>query len=490
MELLIVMIRRIVFALLLVLPCTWVNEGFAQENNDYSESYTDYFKKPDNGNIFEAKTSYDYKKLAEEMTSGCQNDYERIKAIYGWICSHIQYDTSYKIRTADECLKKGKGVCQAYCELFYLLGKSLGIRVETIEGKSKDQTGYINPAGHGWLFAYTRENYGILMDPTWGAGSVEGDKFVPEENCWMWFNVNPEWMILSHLPNKESCQLLKKPISQKEFLSMSPINPLWMEYGLNLHKIYEKARNGVIVLPQFYNHGEGVIEVVDVPFLKSLSIGIQYTFRIKIKADREFAIMNNSVICRKAEWTDEGEGIYSVKFMPRETESLSICLKDDTDGTWSTIVKYNISPPTQTEWDLLATYYPLSTPEMKAVKNLNAEEWNKAGVTELQLAKLVKENHVTELPIFYDGHGQQMVIASVPMSRQLKQNETYTFSFRPKTGYKWAIVNGQDWHTDWEVLDDGLYTMKIVPQTLGKLSLFVQLSESEGFWPCLEYEVQ
>ena len=83
-----------------------------------------------------------------------------------------------------------------------------------------------------------------------------------------------------------------------------------------------------------------------------------------------------------------------------------------------------------------------------------------------------------------------MVIASVPMSKLLKQNETYTSSFRPKTGYKWAIVNGQDWHTDWEVLDDGLYPMKIVPQTLGKLSLFVQLSESEGFWPCLEYEVQ
>lgn len=66
-------------------------------------------------------------------------------------------------------------------------------------------------------------------------------------------------------------------------------------------------------------------------------------------------------------------------------------MKDDADETWGTIVKYNISPPTQTDWDLLATYYPLSTPEMKAVKNLNAEEWSKAGVTELQLAKLVKD---------------------------------------------------------------------------------------------------
>lgn len=482
------MIKRIVLALLLVLQCIWANSGFAQEPAG-NIGYTDYFKKPDNENIFEAKTKYDYKKLAEEITAGSQNDYERIKAIYGWICSHIQYDTSYKIRSADECMKKGKGVCQAYCELFYLLGRALGIRVETIEGKSKDQSGYVNPAGHGWLFAYTRENHGILMDPTWGAGSVEGDKFVPEENCWLWFNVAPEWMILSHLPNKESCQLLKKPISEKEFLTMSPINPLWMEYGLDLHEIYEKSRTGKVSLPQFYNQGEGVIEIVDIPHLTSLNIGIQYFFRIKMKVDREFAIMNNSVVCRKSEWTDEGDGVYAVKFVPRETESLSLNIKD-ADGAWNTILKYRITPPTQFDWDLLATYFPLSTPEMKAVKNLNAEEWGKAGVSEIKLAQLIKENHVTALPLLYDGHGQQFVIISVPMSNQLKQNETYLFVIKPRAGYKWAIVNGQDWYTDWVVSEEGHYTMKVTPQTVGKLSLLVQMAEEENYWACLEYDVQ
>ena len=482
------MMKRIVFALLLLASCFGAYKGHAQGTN--AESYTDYFKKPDNGNIFEAKTKYDYKKLAEEMTTGCQNDYERIKAIYGWICSHIQYDTSYKIRTADECMKQGKGVCQAYCELFYLLGKALNIRVETIEGKVKDQTGYVNPAGHGWLFAYTRENHGILMDPTWGAGSVEGDKFVPEENCWQWFNVAPEWMILSHLPNKQSCQLLKKPISEKEFLAFSPFNPLWLEYGLDLQQIYEQTRGQTLVLPQFYNDGNGIIAFQDIPHLTSLSIGVQYTFRIKMLSDREFAIRNGSVVCGKNEWTDEGGGVFSVKFVPRETESLSICIKDAAEGAWSTIVKYQISPPTQTEWDLLATYYPLSTPEMKAVKNLNAVEWGKAGVTELSLAQLIKENGVTELPLLYDGRGQQLVITAVPMSRQLKQNETYAFSIKPQTGYKWAIVNGQDWYTDWEVSENGVHSMKVTPKSPGKLSLFVQMADGEGFWPCLEYVVQ
>ena len=207
--------RHILISLLLTAMCCWTYSGYAQQQTASADSYTDYYKEPDDGNIYEVKGRYNYKSLAEEITAGCTNNYERIKAIYGWICSHIDYDTSYKIRSADECLKKQKGVCQAYCELFFLLGKALGIRVETIDGKAKDQTGYVNPNGHGWLFAYTRENRGVLMDPTWGAGSVEGDKFVRDENCWPWFNVTPEWMILSHFPDKASCQLLDKPLTER-----------------------------------------------------------------------------------------------------------------------------------------------------------------------------------------------------------------------------------------------------------------------------------
>jgi hypothetical protein len=100
--------------------------------------------------------------------------------------------------------------------------------------------------------------------------------------------------------------------------------------------------------------------------------------------------MNNGVGCEKNEWTDEGNGVYSVKFMPRQTESLSISLRDESGSAWGTIVRYGIATPMQTDWDLLALEYPLSTPDMKAVKNLNAKEWAQAGVDERQLAKLIK----------------------------------------------------------------------------------------------------
>ena len=213
----------------LIALCCWPVDCVAQHGKDS----TDYYKKPDDSKIITVKSKYNYVPLATEITAGCNTDFEKIKAICQWICEHIAYDTSYKIRTADECLKKQKGVCQAYCELFYLLAKAVGVRVETIEGKAKDQTGFVNPSGHGWLFAYTRDSYGIFIDPTWGAGSVMGTEFVREENIWMWFNVSPEWMIMTHFPNDASCQLVEKTVTEKEFLAFPPIKLVWMDYGLD-----------------------------------------------------------------------------------------------------------------------------------------------------------------------------------------------------------------------------------------------------------------
>ena len=43
---------------------------------------------------------------------------------------------------------------------------------------------------------------------------------------------------------------------------------------------------------------------------------------------------------------------------------------------------YEIATPTQADWDSVAKVYPMSTPEMKAVRNMNAKEWAEAGIGE------------------------------------------------------------------------------------------------------------
>jgi transglutaminase/protease-like cytokinesis protein 3 len=131
-------------------------------------TYKDYYKQPCDSDSITAihPSNYDYSELAKEIVNGCDDDYQRLKAIYGWICENIDYDTKFAIYSADKCIEAKRGTCQAYCELFYQIAKALNIRTEIIKGKAKDDNGYIDSGGHAWIFAYTRENHGILMDPT------------------------------------------------------------------------------------------------------------------------------------------------------------------------------------------------------------------------------------------------------------------------------------------------------------------------------------
>ena len=127
-----------------------------------SPNYKDYYKKPKNDEDIKVHEShYDFTTLAESITQDCNSDYEKIRAIYKWLCDNIEYDTDYRIYHADECYDERKGVCQAYCELFYYLAKSAGVKSEIISGNSRDSEGHFSEKGHAWIFAYTRKNHGI-----------------------------------------------------------------------------------------------------------------------------------------------------------------------------------------------------------------------------------------------------------------------------------------------------------------------------------------
>lgn len=330
------------------LPPSYDNDTELEDENNFSivkEAYVDYYKEPkDDGDSYCSPTHYNYTDVSAYITSGCENDYQRIRAIYRWVCENIEYDTSYSIHTADSCYDTKKGVCQAYSELFYRLAKAVGVKVEIISGKSKDYYGSVNSSGHAWLFAYTRENHGILLDPTWGAGYVDTGKsiFTRRENCWVWFNVNPEWMILSHFPDDKSYQLIKNPMSYEEFLSLTPVSDLWVEYGLDVHKLYKKIRGRDIRMPIFYGRGEGKFEIIDMPLCDVLKIGKTYTFRIRKKTIRDFAIHNNKDFIKLEKWKAEGDSVYSIDYVVNESNNVKLSIQSETNNVWHNLVEYQV----------------------------------------------------------------------------------------------------------------------------------------------------
>lgn len=437
-----------------------------------------------------SKSTYNYTPLAQEITAGCTDNLQKIAAIYKWICDSIAYDTSYRIHSADECLKTGRGICQGYCELFYQLAKAVDIKVEIISGLSKNSKGEVGKRGHAWIFAYTSDNRGILVDPTWGAGSVVDEVFQRSPNCWLWFNVDPDWLILSHWPRNASYQLQERRLTESEFRRAIPVNELWLEYGLDAHELAIAALNGTLDMPKFYNGGEGEFSVVDIPMQRSLKMGETYDFRIRVKnASRGFAILNNKARCLKEEWKLESDSSYSVSFMPRDTGTLKLSLRDPSGSVWNGMVSYEIEAPTAEDWARVEETDPLSAPELKDMKNLHPEKWDSAGVDARKLLTLVREQHIQRLPTIYTTKGQRLTIVSVPMSQTLKAGKAYTFSFYPLSGVKWALKNNDKMHTEWQIGEDNLHTMTITP-TKGNLFLFVKMKEGENYWSSLKYDVE
>ena len=457
------------------------------------ETYTDIYKEyTDDPDLRIHPSTIDYTELASQITAGCTDSYQCMRAIYEWVCENIDYDLSLSIHQADSCLMMRKGVCQAYCELFYQIAKVVDIRVELINGYSKDVNGVVQQDGHTWLFAYTQEERGILLDPTWGAGRIEEGEFVKNNNCWTWFNVEPEWMLLTHYPNLEVYQLIDQPITMEDFRDLPVPNPLWREYGLNLKEVINRQRDHqTLALPIFYNRGEGQFKIVDIPMCDSLTIGQEYTFRIKMLNDREFVVRNNSVCSQKTDWQSEGDGVYSITFMPRDTVKLTFGLKDlQRENFWNTMLEYRIKPPTVADWARVEKKYPLCVPDARAVGDIDSEAWKEAGFDGHRLLQVIREQKIKELPTIYSEEGQKLKIVKAPMNKQIKVGEKYEFQFRPESGLEWSIINEGDWYRDWEI-KDGVYSMTVTPKKTGMMMLCVKMS-SEGprFYSCLMYDVK
>ena len=148
---------------------------------------------------------------------------EKARAIYKWICDNIAYDTTKQIHDAETCYKTRRGVCQAYCELFSYMADTAGLTAEIITGITKDAEGNVSSEKHSWVFIYTHAYDGIFIDPTWGAGTVNGGRFIKSNNNSIWFNVSPYWMIFSHFPDQQYWSKLDIAITEDQFKKLPVI---------------------------------------------------------------------------------------------------------------------------------------------------------------------------------------------------------------------------------------------------------------------------
>lgn len=112
-------------------------------------------------------------KLLNSLNLSGKSEYEKIKAVYDYVCQNITYDyanledETYLLKhSAYAALVNKTAVCQGYATLIYRLLLASGVDVRVIPGL--DEAGY----GHAWNIVKIGEVY-YNLDATWDAGYDE-----------------------------------------------------------------------------------------------------------------------------------------------------------------------------------------------------------------------------------------------------------------------------------------------------------------------------
>lgn len=413
------------------------------------------------------KTKYDWSLVAGQIAGDKTSKYDQSYAIYRWLCDNISYDTTYSIYDADTAFEQKCGVCQAYCEMFYRIAEPLGLKVHIISGKSKDHDGKVGEIGHAWLFVFIDGNSGILVDPTWGAGSVNGNTFKKSEGDDSWFHVNPQWMIFTHFPDDEAYQLLDSPVDYGTFLKLKPLLPLLGYYGFNPSEILSKSLSGETPeTPECFFPQN--ITIDEIPHGAILRVGKTYSFVLGTEKQYEFVIINGNDC--ETDWLSSGNW-YKTDYVPSVEGSLSLCYrKKGTDDLWTTLVKYKVAEATPDDIAALEKLAPEKSPCLQGLENYYPEILKAKNVDFTSLLKAVKREGIRKLPVIYPNGSYSLNF--VPMNGELVAGKTYTFSFSPYEDGDWVLVNGGIWLRNWVQDPDTLaWVMTFEAASQGELKL-------------------
>ena len=186
-----------------------------------------------------------YKVLARKLCDSLKGEEEKAKAIALWIIKNIDYDVkmyekgNFKKQKSNEVLKKRKGICEGYSNLFKDMCEQVGVRTYVVTGYSK--AGNFEPGDilvredHAWNAVQIKGKW-YLVDLTWAAGDIElkprmfrrylsiylgfpfkeKRKYVRKPN-YKYLFAEPSFLIVDHLPVNDWWQLMQHTVPVQIF---------------------------------------------------------------------------------------------------------------------------------------------------------------------------------------------------------------------------------------------------------------------------------
>lgn len=251
-------------------------------------------------------SAYDYTAAARAIVGDATTDYERAERLYLWLCANVTYDRSGQVRTADACWRHRTAVCQGYCELFFRMAETIGLRSKLVFGRCKHPGAHSKLEDHTWLSVETEEGT-ILLDPTWGAGGYVRGEFVHLRNPLLWFDVTPEWLVFTHQPKTHRRQMLDVEVSDEQFAVLPYVTPVTALLGIEGKDVLTRMLAGGDAPPVVVPHHAELLEhltIASIPTTRHLAVDSTYTFIVgNPEADYMLTVVNESESINQNLWT-------------------------------------------------------------------------------------------------------------------------------------------------------------------------------------------
>jgi transglutaminase/protease-like cytokinesis protein 3 len=195
-----------------------------------------------------------------KLTQPFDNDVDKFRAIYKWVCDNIENDyqafsrnkkqralfanneiklLEWNEKFSQQVFKKlkeeHKTVCTGYAYLVREMAKHAGIEAQIIDGYGRNITSNIRGKGvpnHSWNAVKLNGSW-YLCDPTWSSGYT-----LAPEIKYVWdfedgyFLADPRLFVLSHYPLDTSKMFLENPPSLTDFLIGPLVYKGAFKYGI------------------------------------------------------------------------------------------------------------------------------------------------------------------------------------------------------------------------------------------------------------------
>ena len=144
----------------------------------------------------EAELTRAVTEVLNSLNLGGKSSYEKVKAIYDYICTNVTYDyehlnnSDYKLQyTAYAAMCNKTSVCSGYAELFYRMCKDAGLSVRIVAGIGDDGR---SRGRHAWNIVKIGNSY-YNVDATWDSNNNSYQWFLKAGNNFKWHYPDEEY---------------------------------------------------------------------------------------------------------------------------------------------------------------------------------------------------------------------------------------------------------------------------------------------------------